>query len=55
MLMPASLATLLLEKTTAGLRERERPYEGVLPKPSAQHELAPSRPCAVILRVVALP
>jgi hypothetical protein len=33
--MPASFPTLLLEKTTAGLRERERPHEGVLPKPSA--------------------
>jgi hypothetical protein len=31
MLMPASFPTLLVEKTTAGLRERERPHEGVLP------------------------
>jgi hypothetical protein len=34
MLMPASFQTLLLEKTTAGLRERERPHEGVLYQPS---------------------
>ena len=36
--MPASFPTLLIEKTTAGLRERERPHEGVLPKRSAQHQ-----------------
>src|ERR1700733_13207202 len=35
MLIPATLPTLLLEKTTAGLRERERPHEGVPLKPSA--------------------
>ena len=35
--MPASFPTLLVEKTTAGLRERERPHEGVLPERSAQH------------------
>jgi hypothetical protein len=35
MLIPATFPTLLLEKTTAGLRERERPHEGVLLKPSA--------------------
>ncbi len=34
--MPASFPTLLLEKTTAGLRERERPHEGVRCKPSAR-------------------
>jgi hypothetical protein len=32
MLIPASFPTLLLEKTTAGLGERERPYEGALHK-----------------------
>jgi hypothetical protein len=35
MLIRASFRTLLLEKTAAGLRERERPHEGVLSKPSA--------------------
>jgi hypothetical protein len=33
MLTPASFPTLLAEKTTAGLREMERPHEGVLTKP----------------------
>jgi hypothetical protein len=37
-LMPASFPTLLVEKTAAELRERERPHEGVHFEPSAPVE-----------------